>query len=199
MKVQLSQRDEKILLVLKKFDFLTRDQLRQYCKLGKVRNANRVLLELSDYLLSVRDGYQSIYYLSKEGKEYVECDKMRKKGGHVTHTVMRNQFWLYSNCPPDWRNEIKVSDGKTTLICDAMYKGSIQNHFLEVDHLQPMKKNREKIKKYLALYRNGLIAESLGEFPVLVWLTTTEIRRRQLQEACRELPLVRVYTISDIK
>jgi hypothetical protein len=183
---------------LKKCDFLTRDQLRNLCKLGTVRNTNRVLLELSEYLLSIRDGYQSIYYLSKEGREYVDCQKIRKKGGHVAHAVMRNQLWLYSGSPHDWKNEVKVSDGETTLIVDAMYKSSIQHHFLEVDHLQPMSKNRDKIKKYLALYKNGLIAESLGEFPVLVWLTTTEMRRKQLQEACKELPIVRVYTIVDI-
>lgn len=199
MRKQLNQRDEKILLSLKRFDFLTRDQLRQYCKLGSVRNANRVLLEMSDYLMSVRDGYQSIYYLSRDGREYVGCEKIRKKGGHVEHTVMRNQLWLYSGCPSDWKNEVKVSDGDTTLICDAMYKGSIQQHFIEIDHLQSMKKNRERIRKYVKLYKNGLIAETLGEFPVLVWLTTTELRRKQLKEACSELPLVRVFTIDDIK
>lgn len=199
MRKQLNQRDEKLLLYLKRFDFMTRDQLRQLCKLGTIRNTNRVLYELSEYLLSVRDGYQSIYYLSKEGREYVECQKIRKKGGHVQHTIMRNQFWLYSGSPHDWKNEIKVSDGETTLVCDSMYKTSIQHHFLEVDHMQPMTKNRDKIKKYLALYRNGLITESLGEFPVLVWLTTTELRRKQLKEACSELPLVRVFTIDDIK
>lgn len=199
MKKRLNQRDEKLLLYLKRFDFLTRDQLRQLCKLGTIRNTNRVLYELSEYLMSVRDGYQSIYYLSKEGREIVECEKIRKKGGHVVHTVMRNQLWIYSGCPIDWKNEIKVSDGDITLVTDAMYKTSIQTHFLEVDHSQPMTKNRDKIKKYLALYKNGLITESLGEFPVLVWLTTTELRRKQLKEACAELPLTRVYTLDDIK
>ena len=199
MKKRLNQRDENLLLYLKRFDFLTRDQLRHICKLGTIRNTNRVLYELSEHLMSVRDGYQSIYYLSKLGREYVGCEKIRKKGGHVEHTIMRNQLWLYSGCPSDWKNEIKVSDGKTTLVTDAMYKTSIQTHFLEVDLTQTMNRNREKIKKYLALHQNGLITESLGEFPVLVWLTTTGLRRKQLKEACAELPLVRVYTTTDIQ
>lgn len=199
MRKQLNSRDEKILLSLKHFDFLTRDQLNQYCKLGTVRNTNRVLLELSEYLMSVRSGYMNIYYLSRRGREYVGCEKIRKKGGHVEHTVMRNQLWLYYGCPSDWKNEVKVSDGDTTLVCDAMFKNSIQRHFLEVDHLQSMKKNREKIKKYTKLYQKGLIAEALGEFPVLVWLTTTDLRKKQLLEACNSLPIVRVFTINDIK
>jgi HSP90 family molecular chaperone len=108
----LTPRQEQILLLLKRFDFMTRDQLRKYCRLGTVRNANRELLKLADYLNNVRDGLQSVYYLNKTGREYVECEKIRKKGGHVTHTVMRNEFWLYIGCPFEWRNEVKVSTAR---------------------------------------------------------------------------------------
>jgi hypothetical protein len=178
---------------------MTRDQISQYCRLGAVRNTNRVLLELSDYLQSIREGYQTIYYLSREGKAYVECDKVRKKGGHVTHTIMRNDFWIYNGFPYEWKNEIKVSDGKATIIVDAMYKKSNQQHFLEVDNIQPMRENKVKIAKYIALYNNGTIAKSLGHFPTVVWLTTTELRRKQLSEACKALPGAKIYTMDDIK
>lgn len=198
-KKNLSKREEQILLLLKKYDFLTRDQLNRYFKLGTIRNTNRILNEMSDYLMSIRDGYQSIYYLSKEGREYVDCEKVRKKGGHVLHTVMRNQFWLYYECPSDFDSEIKISDGKTEIIADAMFTKSLQRHFLEVDHTQPMKVNRAKIAKYIQLEKDGLIARELGHFPTIVWLTATEMRRKQLQEACRELPVVKVYTFADIK
>lgn len=177
---------------------MTRDQLRRYCKLGTVRNANRILKDLSAYLHHIRDGYQSIYYLSKEGRLYVDCNKIRKKGGHVQHTIMRNEFWTYMGNPFDWRNEIKVSDGETTIIVDAMYK-KIQQHFLEVDHTKSMKENRLKIAKYIKLHENGSIAESLGHFPAVIWLTTTELRRKQLQDACKSLPGAKVYTMTDIK
>lgn len=76
---QLSQREEQILLLLKRLDFLTRDQLNTYFNLGKVCNTNRVLRNISEYLMSIRLGYQSIYYLSKIGRDYVDCDKIRKK------------------------------------------------------------------------------------------------------------------------
>lgn len=196
---RLSNREEQILLLLKRFDFLTRDQLNRYFRLGTIRNANRVLGYLSDYLTSIREGHQTIYYLNKNGRAHVGCDKIRKRGGHVHHTVMRNEFWLFYGCPSDWKSEIKVSDGKATVIVDAMFMKTMQHHFLEVDNTQPMKENRIKIARYKALVENGLIAQKLGHFPTVVWLTTTELRRKQLQEACKTLPNVKVYTVTDIK
>lgn len=198
-KKQLNNRQEKILLLLKKFDFLTRDQLNHYFKFGTVRHANRVLGSLSIYLMNVRDGYQSIYYLSKEGRDYVGCEKIRKKGGHVQHTIMRNEVWLFFGCPADWKSEIKVTDGKTTLVTDAMFMKMLQYHFLEVDNTQTMKENRSKIARYKELKDNGLIAQKLGHFPTVVWITTTELRRKQLQDACKSLTSFKVYTLNDLK
>lgn len=200
MKRLLSDREEKILLLLKKFDFLNRDQLNKYFKFGTVRNTNLILNGLSDYLMKIREGYQTIYYLSKKGKTYVECERLRKKGGHVQHTIMRNDFWLYYECPKDWRNEIKVKDGYTKIIVDAMFTDNWdRSHFLEVDHTQTMIENRGKIKRYKELLGNGLIEEKLGHFPTIVWLTTTEYRREQLKKECDGLPAVMVFTINDIK
>lgn len=198
-KKALTPRDEMILLVLKKFDFMTRDQISQYCRLGAVRNTNRVLLGLSNYLQNIREGHQTIYYLSREGKAYVECDKIRKKGGHVAHTIMRNDFWIYNGFPFEWDNEMKVSDSKTTIIADAMYKKNGQHYFLEVDNIQPMRENKVKIKKYNELFHNGSVARSLGQFPSVIFLTTTELRRKQLQDALKSLPGAKVYTMTDIK
>jgi len=198
-KRSLSKREERILLLLKRFDFLTRDQLNRFFKLGTVRNTNRVLSELADYLMTVRDGYQTTYYLSRIGRDYVGCQKIRKKGGRVKHTVMRNELWLYYGCPRDWKNEVKVSDGKTKLVVDSMFTKDTWHHFLEVDHLQSMSENRKKIERYKELYANGLVARTLGHFPTVLWLTTTELRRKQLEEACKGLPRFRVYTLTDIQ
>ena len=198
-KRSLNQREEAILSLLKRCDFMTRDQIRRYFRIGTVRHTNRLLSGLSEYLSSVRNGYQSIYYLNKRGRAYVECDKIRKNGGHVYHAIMRNDMWLYYGCPPDWRNEIKVSDGKSSVIVDAMFTKSLRYHFLEVDRMQSMSENRAKIKRYIELVSNGKLAESLGHVPTLVWLTTTELRRKQLQDACKALPVTKVFTIDDIK
>ncbi|PID15614.1 hypothetical protein CSV63_07505 [Sporosarcina sp. P34] len=196
----LNERDERILLLLKKFDFMTRDQLNECLRLGTVRHTNRILHNLSDYLMSIREGYQTIYYLSKQGRSYVDCEKVRKKGGHVQHIVMRNEMWLFSSQPKDWKNEVKVSDGHSTVITDAMFSDSWdRKHFLEVDSTQTMKENRNKIKRYVELLNNGLVEEKLGHFPTLVWLTTTEHRRDQLKKECTGLQAVMVFTMNDIK
>ncbi|MBD7945285.1 replication-relaxation family protein [Psychrobacillus sp. Sa2BUA9] len=198
-KRKLNSREESILLLLKKFDFMTRDQLSRYFKLGTKRNTNRVITALTDYLSHVRNGHHFIYYLNATGRAYVDCKKVRKKSGHVEHTIMRNEFWLFYGCPSDWRNEVKVSDSKATIICDSLFMKNFRYHFLEVDHTQPMSENRTKIARYIELYRNGLLAEKLKHFPTVIWLTTSELRRNQLIEACKELPSVKVYTINEIK
>lgn len=194
-KKQLSDRDEQILLALKKFDFMTRDQINKYFKLGKVRNTNRVLKNLSSYLVSYREGNQSVYYLSKMGREYVECTKVRKKGNHVQHTIMRNEFWLFFKCPKDWKNEIKISNGTNTVVTDSMFTRNGFQYFLEVDNIQKMKVNRDKINRYKNLMPS--LIQQFGYIPTLVWLTTTELRRKQLVEACEGLKC-QVYTMDDI-
>lgn len=193
---QLKQREEQILLLLKKFDFLTRDQINQYFKLGTVRNTNYVLNKLSEYLMTIREGYQTIYYLSKLGREYIDCEKIRKKGGHVYHIIMRNQFWLHCGRPRDWKNEVKISNGKTTIVTDSVFTRNGFYHFLEVDHLQTMKENRAKIERYKSLMES--LIKQFGYYPTIVWVTTTEHRRKQLEKACEGLKTL-IYTINDIK
>ena len=196
MKKQLSSRDEQILLLLRKFDFLTRDQINKYFNLGKKCNTNRVLRNLSDYLSSTRNGYETIYYLNSLGRLYVDCDKVRKKGGHMQHTVMRNELWLYFKCPADWKNEVKISNGSTTIIVDGMFSRNGFTHFLEVDNLQTMKENRDKIKRYQELMPG--VVKQLGYYPTVVWLTTTELRRKQLEVSCGGLKC-QVFTMDDIR
>lgn len=200
MKRQLCEREERILLLLKKFDFMTRDQLNRYFKFGTVRNTNRILSGLSGYLKSTRIGYETIYYLSKSGKSYVDCDKIRKADGQIRHAVMRNDVWLFNDCPTKWKNESKVSDGSATVIVDAIFTDAWdRKHFLEVDHKQSMSENRNKIKRYKELFANGLIEEKFGHYPTIVWLTTSEHRRKQLKEECEGLPVVMVFTTNDIR
>ena len=175
---------------------MTRDQLSRYFNLGKKQNTNRVLHNLSSYLSSIRDGYETIYYLNNLGRHYVDCDKVRKKGGHEKHTIMRNEFWLFYKSPRDWKNEVKISDGTTSIIVDGMFTRNGFQHFLEVDNLQTMKENREKIKRYKELMPSLL--KQLGYYPTLVWLTTTELRRQQLEASCGGLKC-KVYTINEIR
>lgn len=186
------------MLSLKKLDFLNRDQLRKIHRLGKVRNTNRILNDLSLYLSSFREEYSTIYYLSKEGREYVNSTRVRKKNSFVHHTLMRNDYYIHAGFPHEWKNEMKVSDGKYTVICDAWFKAEGRHHFLEVDSTQKMKENRAKIDQYLGMFQSGALTNHIGYFPRLIWLTTTELRRKQLNELCKDLPC-EVYTVDDIR
>lgn len=111
---------------------------------------------------------------------------------------MRNDFYIFAKHPTEWANEVKVSDGITTIYTDTWFKAGGMYHFLEVDSLQKMKENRMKIKNYAALYNAGHLSKHFGYFPKLIWLTTTELRKKQLKELCKDIPCV-VYTIEDIK
>jgi hypothetical protein len=163
-----------------------------------VRNANRILKELAPYLSSFREEYSSIYYLNRIGREYVNCNKVRKKTNFVQHVLMRNDFYIFAGFPHDWKNEMKLSDGEYTVVCDAWFKANGKYHILEVDHTQTMKENRNKIEKYRGLYENELTKEHLGYFPLLIWLTTTELRKKKLTQLCKGIPYA-IYTMNDIR
>jgi hypothetical protein len=194
----LNQRQENILLSLRRLDYLNRDQLRRIHRLGQVRNCNRILKGLEPFVSHFREEYSNIYYLNKEGREYVGATKILKKNSFVNHTILRNDFYVFVGFPSDWRNEMKISDGEYTVVCDVLFKIKRKFNFLEVDNTQKMIENRKKIDQYRGLFTNEKLKEHLGHFPTLVWLTTTELRRKQLTELCEGLPC-RVYTTTDIR
>lgn len=93
---------------------------------------------------------------------------------------------------------MKVSDSKTSIICDSWYRVNGKYHYLEVDSLQKMSENKKKIQQYKALYEYGALTKHFGYFPTLVWITTTQLRQKQLKELCSGLPC-EVYTTEDIR
>lgn len=196
--MKLSERKEQILLSLKKLDYLNRNQLQRIHRLGQIRNTNRILQELSPYLSSYREEYSTIYYLNKEGREYVNSTKIRKKTNFVNHVIMRNDFYIYAGYPHEWKNEMRIRDEEENVICDTWFKWKGKYHILEVDHSQTMKENRNKVIKYKHFQEAGAIQENLGYFPTLIWLTTTEMRKKRLMELSIGLPY-EVYTINDIR
>ncbi|PTY75765.1 hypothetical protein B5V89_19730 [Heyndrickxia sporothermodurans] len=183
---------------MKKLDFLNRDQLSKIHRLGKVRNTNRILNALSPYLSNFREEYSTIYYLNSQGREYVNSQKIRRKNQFVNHIIMRNDFYIFSKCPAVWTNEVRIKDNHHSVICDALFQIDKRYYFLEVDSTQKMKANRAKIQQYLGLFKGGAIKEHFGHFPGLIWLTRTELRRKQLIELCKGLPC-KVYTINEIR
>jgi hypothetical protein len=191
MKMEKEIRTEQILLSLKKLDYLSRSQIQRLHNLGGKRNANKVLQELSPFLHHFREG-ENVYYLSREGREYTGTTKIRKKTPLVKHFLMRNDAYIFFQRPATWQTEIKVknnADG-TYVIPDAIFQRQGKHHFLEIDHIQKMIVNRSKVEKYRKMIEKIKFC--------LVWITSTEYRKKQLSELCKGLE-VQIYTMEEMK
>lgn len=149
---------------------------------------------MNDYLSHFKDG-ENIYYLNKEGRERVNATKILKKTTQARHYIMRNSLYIAFGCPSSWKNEIKLGfkeDKKSHVICDALFKIGNRFSIIEIDHTQKMTKNRSKVERYRKLVELGFFEVK----PKFIWLTTTELRRKQLTQLCEGLD-VKVYTVKD--
>lgn len=134
-----------------------------------------------------------MYYLNSEGRSYVDSKKVLRKNQFVNHTLMRNEWFIFKGNPSYWRNEIKVGDSKESIVCDAIYKENGLMRVLEVDMTQKMAVNREKIKTYKS------ISLRVKDFPLVIFFTHSEHRRKQLIKACSDAGLkAEVYTLEEI-
>jgi len=176
-------RQEEILLSLKKLDYMTRRQIQIIHDLKSVRNANRILKGMERYLNHFYDG-RKVYYLNKEGRHYVNCNNVRSKTTTANHYLMRNDLYIHYNQPTTWKNEMRLISGedknKITVVADARFIHNDKYHIVEIDNLQKMNKNRLKIDKYRRLIERN----SFKGMPVLIWVTASEYRKRKLLELC---------------
>jgi hypothetical protein len=192
-------REESILLSLSKLDYLSRSQIQRLHGLSGDRNARRVMQALSPFVSTFRgETGENIYYLNRVGRERTGAAVARSRIAQVGHYLMRNDYFI-KHRPEEWRNEVKLTvKDVVTVIPDAYFRLNQRRQCLEVDHLQHMNKNREKIEKYKTLKQTGAVQEKLKYFPRLVWVTLTETRKRQLAEWCEGLDVV-IYLWDDIK
>lgn len=200
MRQKKLQREETILLLLSKFDYLTRNQIQRLMDIDGDRNARRILTNLKPFLGAFRgERGEYIYYLSKAGREATGADKVRNKTTQAGHYLMRNDTFIYYRGNGDWMNEMRFHvDKVVTVITDAYFIFNLKRHFLEVDHLQHMNKNKEKVDRYKKLKETGVLQKRIGYFPALVWVTLTEARKKQLLEWCSGMD-VTVHLWDDIK
>lgn len=184
-------RMESILLSLSKMDYLTQAQIQAIHDLKSPRNANRILNGMSDYLSSFRLGLEKVYYLNKNGREFVNQETIRKKTPNVEHFLTRNQLWIYMNRPKKWKNEARVIVGDSSIVCDAQtYQNDIPV-FIEVDISQSMQVNKQKIQKYRKL-------KELSKDPFyVVWVTKIDSRRKRISDLSQGLPGY-IYTLEEI-
>ncbi|GAF63628.1 hypothetical protein BTS2_0519 [Bacillus sp. TS-2] len=194
-------RTEQILLSLDKLDFLSRSQLQRMHNLKSDRNACKVLNNMSQYLNHFRD-HENIFYLSKKGREKIGSNKVRYRNPQTTHTLMRNDLYIYNGQPNYWNNEMAITVGNFKIIPDAIYSKKVldKNRYVlvEIDHSQKMVNNIKKLKRYKELKDFNAFQEQHGYFPIIQWLTTTEHRKKELLKHSLNLN-VEIILWSDIK
>lgn len=178
------KREEKILLRLDEFNFATRKQLQVAEKLGGDRNAQRVLQRMEkDRTISSVRREQKIYYLSNRGKEAIGSNQSKLKRNKIKHTLMRNDFYIEVGMPSTWRKEVPINvEGELFLIADAMYSIGNDQYFVEVDNVQTMRTNYDKIKKYKEL--SDIIYKHNNRHITLVWYTLSKVRKEKLRKEC---------------
>ncbi|WP_454844428.1 replication-relaxation family protein [Priestia megaterium] len=184
------ERQEKILLSLSRFSYLSRSQIQIIHEIPSERTAQRVMQQLSKYVSSFMDG-EKIFYLNAEGRKYTGCEKICKKMTTSRHYIMRNDLYIAYNCPDDWKNEMRLLYKDVNVIADALFESNGIRHIVEVDHTQKMQANKIKIEKYRKLLEYGVLKNIR-----LVWMTTTNYRKKKLLEMMGDIQ-GQVFTISD--
>ncbi|MGE6611849.1 replication-relaxation family protein [Peribacillus sp. NPDC076916] len=185
------QRTESILWSLKRFDYLTQAQIQVIHDLKGERNANRILNGMSAYICSFRNGLEKVYYLNKNGREYMDHNIIRKKTANADHFITRNQLWIYLRRPKEWQNEVQIKAGDISIVCDAKTSQNGIPVFIEVDISQPMQVNKAKIQKYKKL-------QQISKDPFyVVWVTKFPGRKKKLMELSAGLK-GHVYTVEEI-
>ena len=181
--------------------FATREQLQRKHNLGTDRNALKVLGEMKDYLHSRTLDGKNVYWLSSVGRELIGAESEVKWSIQVEHHLLRGDMYLYYNCPADWFVEepVTVTQGLSqfVVIPDATFTLDGVFHFLEVDRTQSMSDNKKKIEQYAKL--NPLIHTQFNHQPILVFYTTTPLRKEKLTSLCDSLQVkCKIYTKEDI-
>lgn len=199
----LDSRQEQVLSLLKRFDYLTIKQFRQLIDLGGERNAYRVIKQLEPYLSVFKDEGTNVYYLNKNGREYVNSKRKRTKLTTAQHYLIRNNLFIRLGKPYTWQNEVLLgyeTENKKhdiNVVADAHFtKHSIpfpKDHIVEIDNTQKMKKNAIKIDKYRRLTERGVFKVR----PKLIWVTTSPYRQKALKELCDGME-AEVYLYSDL-
>lgn len=198
-------RQEEILQSFEVLRFATREQLQKIHNLKSDRNALKILNQMKEFFhIQVHNG-MNVYYLSKKGRDTIGSDQEMKWSLQVEHHLLRNEFYIHFNCPSDWRVEHEIvfkPKGLVTtekrIVADASFTNKGVFHLLEVDRTQSMLENKEKIDRYAEL--NPLLFERFNQKPIIIFYTTTEIRRKKLKEYCEAKGLTcRIYTKEDFR
>ncbi|WP_324648355.1 replication-relaxation family protein [Bacillus paranthracis] len=193
-----------ILTSIRKLKFATRRHLMAVHDMGGIRNANRILKDLSPYVNNTVYQKEYVYYLNKKGRELFDDTEKIVPNSRLAHSLMRNEAWLYLFCPDDWQIETpiryKIDDKKQTIIPDVKFRDEegILNA-VEIDRTQMMYINSEKMKRYgefTTYYKD----KYKGKIPIVHFFTVTEYRQKTLEQfAIKNGVYVKVYVVPEFQ
>lgn len=198
-------RQEEILQSFEVLRFATREQLQRIHDLKSDRNALKILNQMKEYFfIQVHNG-MNVYYLNKKGRDTIGSENEMKWSLQAEHHLLRNELYIHFNCPKDWRVEHEIVftpkglvRTEKRIIADASFTKMGVFHLLEVDRTQSMAENKEKINVYAEL--NPLLYERFNHKPVIIFYTTSDLRKRKLQDYCQSKSLkCLVYTKDDLR
>ncbi|SCN08551.1 Uncharacterized protein BCRIVMBC126_02609 [Bacillus wiedmannii] len=97
-----------ILATIRNLQFATRRHLMSVHNMGGIRNANRIMGDLKQYVSKTMQGKEYVYYLNKEGHAMFGDDGKVVSRGKLAHALLRNEAWLHLFCPDDWQIETDI-------------------------------------------------------------------------------------------
>lgn len=174
--------------------------LRGIHDLKSYRNACYVLKKIEPYVNTTFFNKEKVFYLNKQGLSFIDSDKQQVKKSNLEHTLLRNEAYMYLNCPLDWKNECVleyevmqpnnlgiVIKGmnvvtKSKMVADAVYKRNGYTHIVEIDNTRHMQDNHKKIKSYTDCFKSL-------DTPRLQIFTTTVDRKRKFEKWLLEYKL----------
>jgi len=196
-------REMMILSKLDKMGVLSRSQLQKIVGVHNVRTMNDILSSMGTYLNHTRM-MENVYYLSKQGREFIGSNTIVKKTSQLEHKVMRNDMFIYYDYPTTWEQEkpFTFTDGKTRektkIIADAFFTMDNAHYFIEVDCQQKMIANYRKIDQYAKLF--PAYERKYNVDCMLVFYTNSEFRQKKLiQYAEKNGVVIGVLTRRDLE
>ncbi|MGN4931954.1 replication-relaxation family protein [Bacillus cereus group sp. MYBK14-1] len=200
-KLKQRARQIEILSSLNKLEFASRRQLQAIHALGSIRNANRILKDLQQYCHVTYHNREYVYYLNKKGCALLGLEpNERKKKHQLEHILLRNEAWMWLDFP-DWKTEqvikFRYQNEEKIIVPDAYYLVDQVPQFVEIDRLQHMKNNEEKIRYYSLIAK--LYKKQRDVIPNILFFTISDYREKKLEEyGIKYNVYIRTFLIKDV-
>lgn len=166
-----------------KLNFLTTSQVQKLYygtpyDMKNHRNVHRILSDMKkEGLINAKRIHENVYFITRKGQSEIGSkSRIIPISRNLEHYLMRNDVYIHFK-PEFWSTEKRVEFYNKVIIPDAIFKKGTTHYVLEVDFTQDMIDNKKKIQ----LYKEFKESKQYKVFPILLFITTTEYRQKQLK------------------